>query len=323
MTSVFIDGQAGTTGLEIAERLRHRQDIELLTIAEARRKDPAARQALMQAADLTILCLPDDAATEAVQLAGPQARILDASTAHRTSSDWVYGCPELCDAQRQTIAGAVRVSNPGCYPQGFLLLVRPLIETQLLGEDALLSVFGLSGYSGGGRSMIEQYQAFSPQQAEAWNTRPYALHMAHKHLAEMRHYAGLTTAPLFSPAVANYYRGMLIQVPLHAAQLSRPVSGAELAEVLAQRYAGEPFVEVFDFHPECALDDGYLNATALNGSNRMQLMVFGSDTQFQLVARYDNLGKGASGAAVQNMNLMLGLDEALGLNEVPVQELDG
>lgn len=313
MATVFIDGQAGTTGLEITERLSGRVDIDLLTIDDAARKDPAARRSLMEAADVTILCLPDAAAVEAVAMAEGITRILDASTAHRTHPDWAYGLPELASGQRQAIASAERVANPGCYPQGFILMVRPLIEAGLLEPGARLSVFGLSGYSGGGRSMVEQYRAFAPAQAEAWNTRPYALTLNHKHRPEMQHYARLDHPPLFSPTVGNYYRGMLIEVPLHAAELTRKMSGDALAALLAERYADEPFVEVLGFQPEAATDNGYLNATETNGSNRIQLMVFGNDTQYLLVARYDNLGKGASGAAVQNLNLMLGLEETLGL----------
>ncbi|MGE0622809.1 MAG: N-acetyl-gamma-glutamyl-phosphate reductase [Pseudomonadales bacterium] len=313
MATVFIDGQAGTTGLEIAERLAPRRDIDLLTIDDAARKEPAARRALMEAADVTILCLPDAAAVEAVALADGVTRILDASTAHRTHPDWAYGLPELAPGQRQAIAGSERVSNPGCYPQGFILMVRPLIEAGLLERSAHLSVFGLSGYSGGGRPMVDQYRAFLPAQAEAWNTRPYSLTLKHKHRPEMQRYAILDNPPLFSPMVANYYRGMLIEVPLHAAQLSRKTSGEALASLLAERYADEPFVEVLGFQPEAATDNGYLNATETNGSNRIQLMVFGNEAQFLLVARYDNLGKGASGAAVQNLNLMLGFEETLGL----------
>jgi len=315
MASVFIDGQAGTTGLEISQRLHDRNDIDLLTIDESRRKDPAARQELIVEADVTVLCLPDQAAVDAVELAGDNARILDASTAHRTHPDWVYGCPELTAGQRERIADARLVSNPGCYPQGFILLIRPFIEEGLLSADALLSVFGLSGYSGGGRSMVEQYRDFTPEQAEAWNSRPYALNLTHKHMPEMRFFSGLTNPPVFSPTVANYYRGMLIQIPLHRAELTRSMRGEDLAAVLARRYAGEPFIEISGFMPECLTDGGYLNATAMNGTNFMQLMVFGNDDQFLLVARYDNLGKGASGAAVQNLNLMLGLDESLGLAE--------
>ncbi len=315
MATVFIDGQAGTTGLEITERLADRSDIDLLAIDEAARKEAGTRRALMEAADVTILCLPDAAAVEAVALADGVTRILDASTAHRTHPDWVYGLPELAAGQRDHIASAERVSNPGCYPQGFILMVRPLLEAGLLERGARLSVFGLSGYSGGGRSMIEQYRAFSSAQAEAWNARPYALTLNHKHRPEMQHFTGLDHPPVFSPTVANYYRGMLIEIPLHAAELTRKMSGEALAALLAERYAGEAFIEVLGFQPDGVTDNGYLNATETNGSNRIQLMVFGNAEQFLLVARYDNLGKGASGAAVQNLNLMLGLEETLGLTE--------
>lgn len=313
MASVFIDGQAGTTGLEISQRLHGRDDIAVLEIDAARRKDPAARQALMAEADVTILCLPDQAAIEAVALAGDDARILDASTAHRIHPDWVYGCPEIEADQRTRISTAARVSNPGCYPQGAILLIRPLIDAGILPADSPLSVFGLSGFSGGGRAMIESYRAFSAERAEAWNARPYSLGLEHKHLPEMRHYAGLNQAPVFLPTVANYYQGMLIQIPLHRSQLNDAVTGAEIAAIFSDRYATESFIDIAGFQPSCLLDDGYLNATALNGTNRMQLMIFGNDERYLLVARYDNLGKGASGAAVQNLNLMLGLEEHLGL----------
>ncbi|TNF84965.1 MAG: N-acetyl-gamma-glutamyl-phosphate reductase, partial [Gammaproteobacteria bacterium] len=238
---------------------------------------------------------------------------LDASTAHRTAAGWTYGCPELEAGQREAIAASDQVSNPGCYPQGFILLVRPLVEAGIIGTDALLNVFGLSGYSGGGRTMVERYQSFTAEEADALCARPYGLTLAHKHRPEMQAYAKLTAAPLFSPTVANYYRGMLIEIPLHRAALARSMSGTAIGALLAERYAGEPFIEVHGFQPECLLDGGYLDATTTNGTNRMQLMVFGNDEQFLLVARYDNLGKGASGAAVQNLNLMLGLEETLGL----------
>ena len=313
MASVFIDGQAGTTGLEISQLLSARDDIDLIAIGDPLRKDRSARREAMQRADVTVLCLPDTAAQEAVALAQGQTRFLDASTAHRTHLDWVYGLPEMDPSQRQAIATAEKVANPGCYAQGFILLIRPLIESGLLAADARLCVFGLSGYSGGGRALVEQYQAFTAGEAEAWNTRPYSLTLTHKHRPEMQRYCGLDNPPLFSPMVGNYYRGMLVEIPLHAAMLSRPVSGEELGSLLAGRYAGECFIEVHGFLPDNLTDAGYLSATATNDSNRMQLMIFGNDEQFLLVARYDNLGKGASGAAVQNLNLMLGLEESLGL----------
>ncbi len=313
MKSVFIDGQAGTTGLEISQRLSQRSDIEILEIDSSSRKDPATRLELISAADLTILCLPDQAAIDAVALAPRDARILDASTAHRVHESWTYGCPELSSTQREQIGRARRVSNPGCYPQGFILLLKPLIDAGMLDHASLLSVFGISGYSGGGRTLVERYRAFTTEQAENWNTRPYALGLSHKHVPEMRHFSGLDHNPIFSPAVGNYYRGMLIQIPLHRAMLNKASSCADLSNLLAERYADEAFIEVVDVKADALLEDGYLNPTATNGSDQMQLMVFGNDEQFLLIARYDNLGKGASGAAVQNLNLMLGLDEQLGL----------
>ena len=313
MTSIFIDGQAGTTGLEISQRLGARNDIELLSIADDRRKDPSARAELMQQADLTVLCLPDAAAMEAVRLGNGECRLLDASTAYRTHPDWAYGCPELSPNQREAIRGSRLVSNPGCYPQGFVLLVRPLIEAGIVAPEVPLSVFGISGYSGGGRAMIEAYRGFTPEQAEDRNTRPYALGLHHKHLPEMHLYSGTAAAPVFSPAVGNYYRGMLVEIPLHRSQLKGGAGPEAVREILQSTYAEERFIQVLACCPEDVLEGGYLNPTDTNGTNNMQLMVFGNDAQVLLVARYDNLGKGASGAAVQNLNLMLGLDESLGL----------
>lgn len=310
---IFIDGQAGTTGLELATRLSRRSDIEVLEIAPELRKQPAARRELMMASDLTVLCLPDDAAREAVALAGDSCRILDASTAHRVSDDWVYGCPEMHPDQRQAIAGAARVSNPGCYPQGVILLARPLIEAGVLSADAALTVFGLSGYSGGGKALIERYQTFTSTEQQDLNTRPYALSLQHKHVPEMQKYSGTRVRPLFVPSVGNYYRGMLIQLPLFLSQLEGAPTPSDLHSLLSERYAAEPFVDVVAFDDEGLLDAGFLNATATNNTNSLQLMVFGSDDQALLVARYDNLLKGASGAALQNLNLMLGVSETTGL----------
>ena len=310
---VYIDGQAGTTGLEIAGRLHGRADIELLVIAEADRKHDAARRCLLQSADVAILCLPDDAAREAVRLAGPGCRLIDASTAHRTDPGWAYGLPELSTQQPTAIAGARLVSNPGCYPQGFILAVRPLIEAGLLDAATPLSVHALSGYSGGGRKMIEAYRALDTEQREAWGARPYSLELAHKHLPEMRRYAGTAREPLFSPIVGNFYKGMVTQIPLFDEQVSAGTAPADVRRILAEAYAGARFVDVLPFPADEALDGGYLSPTACNGTNRLEIAVFGNERRMLLSARYDNLGKGAAGAAVQNLNLMLGCDEAAGL----------
>ena len=310
MHKVFIDGQAGTTGLEIAGRLKARGDITLLEIADAERKDPARRRAYFDAADLTILCLPDDAALAAAALV-PSARILDASTAHRTADGWIYGLPELDGKRvRNAIGKARRVSNPGCYPTGFILLVRPLIDAGILSPELPLRVNAVSGYSGGGKAMIAEY---SVRDAPDLRVRPYGLHLSHKHVPEMRRYAGTRRAPLFAPMVGHFFKGMLIQVPLFLDELENGASAADVRDALAGRYAGEPFVRVPPLGAECAQEAGFLGATACNDTNRIELMVFAGSEHVLLSARYDNLGKGAAGAAVQNMNLMLGIDETAGL----------
>ncbi len=323
MTKVFIDGQAGTTGLQITERLCARADIELLRLDDRARKEPSARAARFQEADIAILCLPDAAAREAVALAGGHTRILDASTAHRVHDDWVYGLPELPVSegtpQREKIAEAQYVSNPGCYPQGFILLVRPLIQAGLLAPTIPLTCFAVSGYSGGGRQMIERHNAFDSATAEALASQAYALTLEHKHVPEMHRFSTTAPRPLFAPQVAHYYKGMLVNVPLHAAELTIP-PGAPLADtlvdVLTESYSHETFIDVLNRNAAPFREitqHGYLNATACNDTNRMELMVFGNEEQVLLTARYDNLGKGAAGAAVQNLNLMLGHDEGLGL----------
>ncbi len=310
---VYIDGQAGTTGLEIAARLQGQGDIELLRVDAADRKRSAARQSLLQSADVSILCLPDDAAREAVTLAGDNCRLIDASSAHRTAPGWVYGLPELCPEQAGAIAGARLVSNPGCYPQGFILAVRPLLQAGVLDPATPLSVHALSGYSGGGRSMIERYRQADAKQLECWGARPYALDLAHKHLPEMQRYAGTAEPPLFSPCVGNFYKGMVTQVPLFASQLGSGGTPREIRDILAQTYAGARFIDVLPHPATGCLEDNFLSPTACNDSNRLQLAVFGNERQLLLCARYDNLGKGAAGAAVQNLNLMLGRDLAAGL----------
>lgn len=282
----------------------------MLGIEEERRKDDSRRRELMRRADVVVLCLPDDAARNAVELA-PGARFLDASTAHRVADGWAYGLPELVPGQRGRIRDARRVSNPGCYPTGFILAVRPLIAAGMLSPGTPLRVNALSGYSGGGKSLIAKYRACD---AEAMRTRPYGLALGHKHVPEMHKHSLTESAPLFVPEVGHFYQGMLVQVPLFSPELGG-ARASDVREVLSERYADEPFIHVHEYPvPEEALDAGFLSATERNGSNDLDLMVFGHDEQVLLVARYDNLGKGASGAAVQNLNLMLGLPEAAGVH---------
>ena len=307
MIRVFIDGAAGTTGLEIRERLAGRADLTLAVLPKDQRRDAAARARALNEAEIVILCLPDEAAREAVALIdNPATRVIDASTAHRTDPAWVYGFPELEPDGRARIAAATRVANPGCYPTGFLALVRPLVRASLLPPELPLSVNAVSGYSGGGKAMIAEFE--QPGGAPS-AFRPYALALGHKHLAEMQAHAGLAVPPLFTPAVANTYRGMLVEVPLHLAALpGRPMLAA-LRQALAEAYHDRPLVHV---HP---VERATLSIEQAAGTDRLDLFVFGSDAlgQARLVAALDNLGKGAAGAAVQSLNLMIGTGETEGL----------
>ncbi len=311
---VFIDGAAGTTGLEIRERLEGRADLELVRLSDAERKDTGARRQALNESDLVILCLPDDAARESVSLIDKaHVRVIDASTAHRTTPGWTYGFPEMGDGQRAKIAGSLRVSNPGCYPTGFIALARPLVRAGIVPADFPLSVNAVSGYSGGGKAMIEEFEAKdSPRYVET-AVRAYALSLAHKHVPEMRVHTGLAHPPVFSPSVGRYYRGMLVEVPLQSWALPGKPRLAELQAALAEAYCGEALVEVATLAESAALAN--LDAEMLKDTNRMKLFVFGNDEtrQARLVAMLDNLGKGAGGAAVQNLNIMLGLPETTGL----------
>jgi N-acetyl-gamma-glutamyl-phosphate reductase len=313
MHRIFIDGQAGTTGLQIRELLQSREDIELLTIDPDARKDNRARQTLMESADVVILCLPDDAAREAVTLSDT-ARFIDASTAHRVNSDWTYGMPELSENQRSHIAGARHVSNPGCYPTGFLAALKPLVDSGRVRQDALLTISAISGYSGGGRQMIEKYEARTESHPDAlWPVRPYALQMTHKHIPEMRHYSGLETAPAFLPHVGHFHKGMLVSVALFRDQLTEAMTPESVVDLLQTRYENEPCINVMEAGHEDLLEDGFLDPRGANDTNRLDLFTYGHADQILLIARLDNLGKGAAGAAVQNLNLMLQVPELEGL----------
>lgn len=312
-TKIFIDGQAGTTGLRIHERLANRSDLELITLPEERRKDPKARQAAIQESDITFLCLPDAAAREAVALAGnADVRIIDASTAHRTNPDWAYGFPELSPVHREKIRLSKRVAVPGCYASGFASLVYPMVQSGILPKDYPVQCFAMSGYSGGGKSMIAEIE--SPERApELYSPRFYGLANNHKHLPEMQKISGLEKKPMFTPIVDDYYNGMLVCVPIQAAIIGKAFSIQKVHEMFAQHYDGSNFVHVMALGTAEEMTKTKLSCNDLRDTNQMEIFIFGDDSQMLLCSRLDNLGKGASGAAVQCMNIMLGLDETTGL----------
>ncbi len=315
--TVFIDGEHGTTGLQIRARLETRRDLQLLSLPAEARKDVRAKRDIVNRADCVILCLPDDAARESVTLIeNDRTRVIDASTAHRTAAGWVYGFAELSRGQRAAIASARRVSNPGCYPTGFLALVRPLRDRGLVPEDFPVTAHAVSGYSGGGRKMIESFEQ-PPAGARPQVYGDYGLTLKHKHVDEMQRHGLLARAPLFSPSVGYFRQGMLVHVPLQMAALPHPVSSEQLHAAYVDHFADEPFVSVRPLNDTTALRDGkFLEPEALNDTNKLEVFVFANDAKQQalLVARLDNLGKGASGAAVQNLNLMLGLPERASLD---------
>lgn len=312
-TKIFIDGQEGTTGLQIRDRLLARGDVELVEIDPAKRKDAGARAECLNGADVAVLCLPDAAAREAVSLVkNEKVIVVDASTAHRTLDGWAYGLPELGKEYREKISKANRIAVGGCHATAFLLGVRPLVDAGILAADAGVSAFSLTGYSGGGKSMIADYEK-EPQRATLKSPRMYALGLAHKHLPEMRVHSGLVKAPVFNPVVGNFYKGLTVTVPLVLGNLKKKVSVGDLRTVFEKAYAGEKFVRVLCGEMESVLDGGFLDVQACNDTNRADVGVFGNEEQAVVVVRLDNLGKGASGAAVQCINLRLGLDEGVGL----------
>lgn len=312
-TKVFIDGQEGTTGLKILEKFRDRSDIELLLIDPSLRKDPNERKKFINLSDFTVLCLPDAAAIEAVSLVeNDHTRVIDASTAHRVNAEWAYGFPELSPLHREKIANSSRVAVPGCYASGFLSVVYPLIEHGVLPKDYPITAHAVSGYSGAGKKGIAQYE--SPSRGKEFDTpRQYALTQSHKHLPEMQLQSGLRFKPMFNPYVCDYFAGMVVSVPLHTRLLSKPYTPAEIKSVFERHYSGSKFITVTELNGADVLSDGFIGANALEGTNSMEIFVCGNEEQILVCSRLDNLGKGASGAAIQCLNIMMGIDEATGL----------
>lgn len=312
-TKIFIDGQAGTTGLRIHERLENRSDLELITLTEDNRKDAEARRTAIQESDITFLCLPDAAAREAVALAGDaDVRIIDASTAHRTNPDWAYGFPELSPAHREKICNSNRVAVPGCYASGFASLMYPMVQSGLLPKDYPVQCFAMSGYSGGGKAMIAEIES-ADRAPELFSPRFYGLANNHKHLPEMQIISGLEKKPMFTPIVDDYYNGMLVCVPVQAAIAGHDLPPEQVHAMFEQHYAESNFVHVKPLGTTEEMTATKLTCNDLRDTNQMEIFVFGDAEQILLCSRLDNLGKGASGAAVQCMNIMLGLDETTGL----------
>ncbi len=308
MKKVFIDGKAGTTGLRIYERLSERNDIELMLISEELRKDVNARKEMLNSCDIAFLCLPDAAARESVSLIeNPDVKVLDTSTAHRTNPEWAYGFPELSAAHREKILNSSRIAVPGCHASGFISLVYPLIEKGVLPKDTLLACHSLTGYSGGGNKMIGEYEADELDEAYC-SPRQYGLAQSHKHLPEMTAITGIQNAPAFTPIVANYYSGMLVTVPLFKEYIGN-VKIDEIRKIYSEKYCG-PVVQ----YKSDIGEGGFICSNKLSFNDGMEIFVEGNDDRIMLMARYDNLGKGASGAALQNMNIIIGADETTGLN---------
>lgn len=309
MVKVYIDGQEGTTGLKILERFKNRNDIELLRIAEDKRKDNDERKKMINSSDFTFLCLPDAAAREAVAMADDNVRIIDASTAHRTNPDWAYGFPELGKDFREKIAKSNRIAVPGCYASGFASMVYPLVKLGILPKDYPVSVHAVSGYSGAGKKAIAVYES-ADRPAEFDSPRQYALTQQHKHLPEMQKICGLEYAPTFNPLICDYFSGMVVSLPLHTRLLTKKYGAEDIRKASSEYYADSFFVKVM---PEGEPEDGFIGANNLSGTNYMEIFVNGSEDRLIICSRLDNLGKGASGAAVQCLNIMMGIDEKTGL----------
>ena len=311
---IFVDGQSGTTGLQINERLAKRSDIEIFKIAPQLHKDIIERRRLINSADIVFLCLPDAAAIEAANLVeNDRTRVIDSSTAHRTDENWVYGFPELDGYQREKIRNSERVAVPGCHATGFNAAVHPLIAGGILPKDYPISCQSVSGYSGGGKKLIAEYEVNRLGDSAMLSPRYYSLALKHKHLKEMIKINSLSYPPVFTPLVGNFYKGMLVSLPLQKRLLSKKMSAKDICEYYREYYKSEKFIRVMPFDPEDCLDGGFLGADGCNGTNRLDIFVFGHDEQILVMSRLDNLGKGASGAAVQCMNIMLGIDETTGL----------
>ncbi len=314
---VFVDGLSGTTGLKIHERLSLYTELEMVTIDYEKRRDPIEKAKCLNEADIVFLCLPDEAAKEAVNLVtNPNTKIIDASTAYRTASGWTYGIAELSPKHREAIQHTKRLSNPGCHATAFILAAYPLVSKQIIGTDYPITCQSLTGYSGGGKALIEKYESSEGKNDYAKAPRPYALSLNHKHLPEMALHSGLSEAPLFVPILGNNYKGMAVMLPFHRKLLNKKVTPQMLHEILAEHYEGEKFVSVMPYADDSFLFDGAVDITACNDTNKAEIFVFGNEAKGTAVimTRIDNLGKGASGAAIQNMNLMLGFPEDLHLN---------
>lgn len=310
---IFIDGQEGTTGLKILERFENRNDIEIIRISEELRKDKAERKRLINMSDYTFLCLPDAAAMESVSLAeNDHVRIIDASTAHRTNPAWAYGFPELSAAHREKIENSSRVAVPGCYASGFNALVYPLVSSGIMQADFPVCAFATSGYSGAGKKAIAQYEDEN-RDPQLSSPRFYALGQTHKHLPEMQAVSGLSCKPMFSPMICDYFSGMVVAVPVQTRLLNKKYSIKDIHKVFAEHYSGQNFIQVAEIGGTDIIPDGFLASNTLSGTNKMQIFVCGNDEQVLLCSRLDNLGKGASGAAVQCLNIMMGIDETTGL----------